>query len=325
LLATGTIWTLLVWGIIGGAITRVAVVRLGCDEAVPIRSALGYSSSRLSAYMLSPLFPILFVLLLAIPLALLGILMRFEMGVLLVSLVWILVLVAGLGMAYQLLGTMFGWPLMWVVISAEETGDHYEAYSRSFAYTFQRPFHYLFYATVALVLGGLGWLLIQVFAELAIYMSYWSVMWGCGLENVKELREVGGAIGGEESWMLTTGRLLMKASEGLVGVVASAYAYSYFWCASAGIYLLLRKSVDQTEFDEVFVDDAQSSFDLPPLRDDDSVVPVIADENAADDSAAAGSGDTEEVNTAAQADAEEKPAATDEDLEADDPEEEVIF
>ena len=125
--------------------------------------------------------------------------------------------------------------------------------------------------------------------------------------------------------MLTTGRLLMKASEGLVGVVASAYAYSYFWCASAGIYLLLRKSVDQTEFDEVFVDDAQSSFDLPPLRDDDSVVPVIADENASDDSAAAGSDDTDEVNAAAEADAEEKPAATDEDLEADDPEEEVIF
>ena len=319
MLGMGTIWTLLVWGLIGGAITRVAVVRLGCDEAVPIRSALSYSSSRLTAYMLSPLFPIFFVLLLTIPLALLGVLLRFEMGVLLVSLVWILVLVAGLGMAYQLLGTMFGWPLMWVVISAEETGDHYEAYSRSFAYTFQRPFHYLFYATVALIVGGLGWILIQVFAELTIHMSYWSVMWGCGAENVERLRMVGS----EDGRMLTTGRLLISVSEGLVSLVAAAYAYSFFWCASAALYLLLRKSVDQTEFDEVFMDDTQSSFDLPPLRDDDSVVPTIAGNDVSDDSTAVGPGDADEEH--AEADAEEKPAGTDEDMEADDPEEEEMF
>ncbi|MEO2022969.1 MAG: hypothetical protein ABGX05_14200, partial [Pirellulaceae bacterium] len=58
-----------------------------------------------------------------------------------------------------------------------------------------------------------------------------------------------------------------------------------------------------------------------PLRDDDSVVPAIAGEDASDASAAVGSGDTDEANAAAA----EKPAATDEDLEADDPEEEVIF
>ncbi|MCS5573334.1 MAG: hypothetical protein NZ789_10400, partial [Pseudomonadales bacterium] len=68
-----------------------------------------------------------------------------------------------------------------------------------------------------------------------------------------------------------------------------------------------------------------ASFDLPPLRDGDSVVPAIAGEDASDDSTAAGSGDTEGANADAEATAEEKPAATDEDLEADDPEEEVMF
>ena len=123
--------------------------------------------------------------------------------------------------------------------------------------------------------------------------------------------------------MLVIGRSLMGVSEGLVTLIASAYAYSFFWCASAAVYLLLRKSVDQTEFDEVFIDDAQSSFDLPPLRDDDSVVPTIVGKDASDDSTDAERGDTGEEH--AEADADEKPATADEDMEADDPEEEEMF
>ncbi|MCP3696600.1 MAG: hypothetical protein GY917_30675, partial [Planctomycetaceae bacterium] len=64
-------------------------------------------------------------------------------------------------------------------------------------------------------------------------------------------------------------------------------------------------------------------FDLPPLRDDDSVVPTIAGKDVSDDSTVAGPGDADEEP--AEADAEEKPAATDEDMEADDPEEEEMF
>ncbi|MFP6574842.1 MAG: hypothetical protein VB912_06785 [Pirellulaceae bacterium] len=273
-LITGTLWTLLVWGLFGGAITRIAVVRLGCDEAVPMRSALKYASARLGTYVLSPLFPMLIIFVLTIPLALLGLLlMWFDFGVLLVSVVWIFVLLAGLAMTYFLLGTLFGWPLMWVVTSAEETGDHYEAFSRSFSYVSQRPFHYLFYALVAVVLGTLGWLLVQIVAELTIHMSYWSVMWGCGADRIETLKTVGA----DANAGLRTGRSLMDLSEGTVRLVAGAFAYSFFWCGAVGIYLLLRKAVDQTEFDEVFLDDEQPPFDLPALTEGPSVVPAMVE------------------------------------------------
>lgn len=278
-LATGTLWTLLVWGLFGGAITRIAVMRLGCDEAVSMRTALRYASSRIGTYVLSPLFPIVIILVLAIPLALLGLLlMRFELGVLLVSIVWILVLLAGFTMTHFLLGVLFGWPLMWVVTSAEETGDHYEAFSRSFSYASQRPFHYLFYALVAVVLGTLGWFLLQIVAELTIHMSYWSVMWGCGADRVEDLKNVGA----DASVLLRTSRSLMDLSEGTVRLVAGAFAYSFFWCGAVGIYLLLRKSVDQTEFDEVFLDDEDPPFDLPALQDGPSVVPEMVEKSESD-------------------------------------------
>ncbi len=271
-LAIGTLWTLLVWGIFGGAITRIAVMRLGCDEAVPMRTALSYASGRLGTYMLSPLFPIAIILVLTIPLALLGLLlMRFELGVMLVSVIWIFVLLAGFAMTHFLLGGLFGWPLMWAVTSAEETGDHYEAFSRSFSYVSQRPFHYLFYAAVAVVMGTLGWYLVQVVAELTIHMSYWSVMWGCGVETIDSLKNVGT----DASRLLKTSRSMMDLSEGLVRLVAGSFAYSFFWCGAVGIYLLLRKAVDQTEFDEVFLDDEEPPFDLPKLTDGPSVVPEM--------------------------------------------------
>ena len=79
-----------------------------------------------------------------------------------------LALVAGLLMAILLLGLLFGWPLMWATISTEET-DSFDALSRSYAYVFQRPLHYLFYAFVAGVVGWLGWLLVANFAAGVIF------------------------------------------------------------------------------------------------------------------------------------------------------------
>ena len=331
-LTTGSLWSLLVWGLIGGAITRVAVVRLGCDEAVPIRSALTYAGKRLWTYVFSPLFPLLTVLLLSIPMWVMGLLMRYDPLVFFVGLVWIVVLLVGLGMAYQLLGTMFGWPLMWVVISAEETGDHYEAYSRSFAYTFQRPFHYLFYAALAVLLGGLGWLLVQVFAELTIHMAYWSIMWGYGLQNIERLRDAGTDAGA----MFWAGRSLMDLSEGFIRLIAGAFAYSFFWCAASAIYLLLRKAVDETEFDEIFMDDDQPPFELPSMSERESVVPEIKVVSASSDASEApvetdstdqpGADDTPKSTDSEQpSKAQDADAADDDDMQADDPEEELMF
>ena len=61
-------------------------------------------------------------------------------------------------------------------ISAEGS-DSFDALSRSYAYTFQRPLHYLFYALVAAAIGWLGWLLVRSVAAGVIWMSYWAAGW----------------------------------------------------------------------------------------------------------------------------------------------------
>ena len=102
------------------------------------------------------------------------------------GILWPLVLLAGFVMALLLLGALFGWPLMWGAISAEGT-DSFDALSRSYAYTFQRPLSYLFYAAVAAVIGWLGWLLVQHFAAAVIWLSYWAAGWGCGQDQLNAL------------------------------------------------------------------------------------------------------------------------------------------
>ncbi len=50
----------------------------------------------------------------------------------------------------------------------------------------------------------------------------------------------------------------------LVFLLVIGFSYSYFWTASTMIYLLMRKKVDETELDEVYVEDEQSGSPFAP-------------------------------------------------------------
>ena len=51
-------------------------------------------------------------------------------------------------MAILLLGALVGWPLMWATVSVEGT-DAFDALSRSYAYTYHRPWRLLWYVLFA--------------------------------------------------------------------------------------------------------------------------------------------------------------------------------
>ena len=63
---------------------------------------------------------------------------------------------------------------------------------------------------------------------------------------------------------------------GCVKLLAVGYLFSYFWTASTAVYFLLRRDVDHTEMDEVFLDADQSepSPELPIIGKDPADAPV---------------------------------------------------
>jgi hypothetical protein len=264
------LWAAAVWALLGGAITRIAAMQLGREENVGLKTALRYAAGKWRSYFAAPLLPLFGLFLCACPIFVLGILMWANVGVLLASLVWPLALLASVLMALLLMALLFGWPLMWPTISTEGT-DSFDALSRSWSYVYHRPLHYVFYAAVVTILGGLGWLLVAYFAEWIVYLPLWAVSWTAGGARFDEIMGGAGSLGTSARW----GSNVIYFWNGCVRLLAISFAYSYFWTASTAIYFLLRRDDDGTDLDDVYVEPADQDYGLPPLEKDAAGVPVV--------------------------------------------------
>lgn len=288
--ALAALWALLVWSLFGAAITRIAGVEWTREDRLGLRATLRHVRAKWRAYFTAPLLPLVGVLLLVLPMALLGLLMQWDVGTIVGGVFWPLVLLASAIAAIFLVGLLFGWPLMWGAISVEGM-DSWDALSRAYAYVYQRPLHYLFYALVAAVVGALGWLFVSNFAALVIYLAAWGTSWGATSQRMEEIEaakpeEVAAldwpadtsnapaARAEETSGTLTAGAALVGVSCAGVKLLALAFAYSYFWTASTGIYLLLRRDTDDTPLDDIQLDEPEDP-QPPPLKTDEAAAPLV--------------------------------------------------
>jgi hypothetical protein len=278
-LLSGGLLTLAVWAVFGGAISRCAAMQLGREERIGMRASLWFAVERIVAYFSAPLYPLFGLALFCAAVAVLvGLPMNLDIGVLWAGVVWIFVLLCGALAALLALGLLFGWPLMWATVSSEGS-DAFDALSRSFAYTFQRPLHYLFYVLVIGVLGALAWLLVLQLGEAIIHLAEWAAHWG--VFDEQRMSDIVGAANGQTlpdeqlSSTADVGVWLMALGNGLVRAIAFSFAFGYFWVAASGIYLLLRREVDHTETDEIYVDDDGQTYGLPPLERDAHGVPGV--------------------------------------------------
>lgn len=248
-------WVMVVCALLAGAITRITALALTREEHLGMKAAVDYARSKWGAYFSAPLFPLVGVLLVSLPLVIGGLLMRIELGLLLAGLLWPLVILAGLFVAILVVGLVFGWPLMWATISTEGT-DAFDALSRSYAYVYQRPLHYLLYTLVVSVIGLLGSLIVVMFADGVLFLGDSAVLWGIG-DNVrtKELGTIG-------QW----GESLIGFWKSLVTTLKHGFQFGFFWVSAVGVYLLLRRNVDATEMDEIYLGDEEPAQPLPPLE-----------------------------------------------------------
>jgi len=311
--ALSGLWALAVWSLFGAAIARMATVQLAAEERVGLASALRFAVSKWTSMFAAPLLPIAGVLLCAIPVALLGLIINSDLGAALAALIWPLALAAGVVMALLMLGLIFGWPLMPSTICTEGS-DAFDAISRSYAYVFQRPLHYLFYAVVAGLLGLLGWLLVSGFAEGVLVLTAWATDWGLTSERLPML------LGGTTDPAAEAGDVALFAAAvfgfwtACVRLIAISFLFSFFWSAAPCFYLLLRRDVDATEMDEVYLDEDASEpvHGLPSVEQDQSGAPRVvepgdaATENAGAVGQAPGSAPTPSVSDEASGSASEQ-------------------
>jgi hypothetical protein len=262
------LWTLAIWALPGGIITRRAVVQLATESVPEISRTSMFAARRYHWYFLAPLYPLLGIVLVAAPIALFGLLIPFAIGAgsVLAGVMWLLVVLLSLGALWLVGGLIFGWPLMWPTISAERDGDAFEAFSRSYSYVYGKPLHYFFYVVVAAAFGALCWTVVAGAALIVQEFGFWALAWPQriasafghgGDNNVEIIRSAalrfaeGGEMYRDAGRAVAIGTTLIGLVVALIQSVAAAFRYTYFFAAASAIYLLLRQDVDEKEMDEV--------------------------------------------------------------------------
>lgn len=270
------LWAILVWSYFGAALTRTASLRLCRDETTSWSDVAGFSMSKFPSYFAAPLFPLLGILLAMIPVIVLGWIANIPgIGIVATGLLFPVALLCGLFMTIIGIGFLFGWPMMWSTVSTEGT-DAFDALSRSYAYVYQRPLQFFGYALLAGVLGILGYVVVSLFVTGVPTFALWAIDWGMADKQVNAVRLALaspplGATPVELSW----GASFIVFWISCVKLLAVGFLASYFWTATTGIYLLLRRSVDATEMDEVFLTDEEETYGLPPIATDEAGSPSV--------------------------------------------------
>ncbi|HUU58555.1 MAG TPA: hypothetical protein VMZ50_03340 [Phycisphaerae bacterium] len=281
---------LCIWSLFGGAVSRIATMQFAREEKISIMQALRFSCGKFFSFFSAPLIPVALILILGLLLFLGALLMNIPVvGEIIVGILLLLALLLGLGIAFLLVGLVGGGALMYPTIAAEGS-DSFDAISRSFSYLFTRPWRTILYSVVALVYGVVTYLFVRGFAFLALKATHYFAKWGVfvyGNElhadadklDVVWTAPTFGSLFGPMSWDAMSGgqsigAFIIGIWVFLVATLVMAYLLSYFASASSVIYFLLRRKVDATDLDDVYVEEEEE--------------PVVPQEPAAPEAGEAG-------------------------------------
>ncbi len=305
----GSLWSILVWSFVGLGITRISLLKLTRNENAGLDDAFDYSIAKFPTCLLAVCMPLVLTALFCIPTFLIGLLLGFDGGALLAGALWFVVLGVAFLQGIVLLGLMVGWPLIVTSVAAEGQNS-FDAVTRAYAYVFQRPLNFLMYSLIALLFGGLCWLVVHELTGSVVRLGFWSTSWGANMLAADRMDIItgdplvmsalpdnsgsqvasldvqpdlsdqelddGNQVNGQSvSSSLGTAQQLIHFWVALGKTVAAAFVYGLFWCLASAVYLLLRKNVDEMEMDEIYVVDERRTYELPPLQSDKYGIPQV--------------------------------------------------
>jgi len=218
---------LIIWGLIGGMITRIVALRFAQDRRESFSHLLAFAQKKWLSYIGAMILPVLGIFCALIPVWLLGMIWQAVGESMNLGLIYsiggfihlILTFPFALVAVLIMIGFIFGWPLMFAAISAEGS-DAFDAVSRGFSYVYQRPVQFVFYHICNLAIYAIG----IIIANFVFYKTI---------------------------------KLIGYDPTGLM-IVFNSFAFAYFWSSSTVIYFLLRRSCDATPFDQVWLGKLQT-------------------------------------------------------------------
>lgn len=275
---------LVICGLTLGALARIAALQSAKDEKISMGEALSFARRKFVSFLAAPAIPVIIVVGIGIAL----VLGAFLLGWLL-SWIWLGHLVTGLLMGAALLGgliasitliaTTAGLPLMYPTIAVEGS-DAFDAVSRSYSYVFSRPWQAALAGLVALIYGGLCFLFLKLVLFVTLLVTHGFVNSGWPALDAVWVKPQW-----SELWVIpanwadlntvqSVGYFLIWVWVHLFVAVLLGWVLSFYVCASTQVYYLLRKEVDATELDDVFVEEYEEE-ELAPASDAPSTTETV--------------------------------------------------
>jgi hypothetical protein len=276
----GTVF-LVLWSIFGGAICRIAAVHVARDEKMSIRSALMFSGGKFLSFLFAPIIPLMIVVVIGLLVTAGCAVANIPViGPILVGATFILALAAGFLMSLVLLGLVGGFNLMYPTVAVEGS-DSFDAISRSFSYLYARPWRLGFYTLVSIVYGTAAFLFVRLFIVLMLMLTHqfaglavfthaestaplWNNLWpnpGTAARLTYDIDSLGltdaQEIGARLIWLWVH----------LIIALLGAFVVCFYFSANTIIYYLLRREVDATDMDDVYLEQVDDEFADPMMND----------------------------------------------------------
>ncbi|MBN2313126.1 MAG: hypothetical protein JXM79_04310 [Sedimentisphaerales bacterium] len=259
--------TLSVLSVAGGAICRIAALQFARGEKPGLTEALRYSTKRFVSFFTTPLAPFGIIACTGAFILLLGLMGNIPYaGEIIVSLGTPLALLTGGFISVILIGAIVGFNMMFPAV-AYDGSDCFDAISRSFSYVYAKPWHMLFYTSIAAIYGSICYTFVRYFAFLVLWITRFSVriaLWvNDGADKTNKLNAI---------WPKPEFRDLLGSSSPVptnqtetvaafliylfllvvVGLVVS-FIISFYFSANTIIYSLMRGNVDNTPREDIYM------------------------------------------------------------------------
>ncbi|MDR3196701.1 MAG: hypothetical protein LBU34_02430 [Planctomycetaceae bacterium] len=238
---------LFIWTFFGGMICRTIALRLTIDQSESDKELWQFIKQRGTGFLSSVIIIVLGILFCLIPIKCFGWLFAYPVFDYLTAVLFPVTILFGFFVMILVIGLFLGWSLLFAAVSVDGS-DGFDAVSRMFSYVYQRPLHYLVYWTVSGILGVLGFVFVSIFVDGIIFLTY-----KFGGFPVQTAISSFGCLTLPETYAgLSPPENLILIWCAMVQLMKLAYVFAWFWTSSVAIYLLLRRSVDATPFNEVY-------------------------------------------------------------------------
>lgn len=283
---------LMIWSLVGGAITRLAALDYAKDESGRLFDALKFARKKMWSYFWSPLVPVIGVFFFAFCNVIGGFIGRTPVvGEIFVALGFPFALISGFFMVFIGVIGALGLCFMFPTISAEGS-DAFDAMSRAYSYVLARPKQFLVYCMINVLYGLVCLLVVAFVAWLMIRLSFCTVGAGMGQKfslvqslllqkcNIACLGFCSASTPETPTAAVVLDRWSLKFLAGMllvyifmIKLAVWSFLTTYVFSAKTIIYFLLRKEIDSTNVSDVYLEEDEQKAEkagMEEKKDDES-------------------------------------------------------